>query len=131
MNLQNKIDENKEIIYNLAKDIQHNIGSPDIDLDEIITTILIIILMNFPGMKTPKDINTMLIRIFDHQKKQNDVFKITNMPYKVQVEPPVMSIENYFLLMKEQFENIHNAPKIISINSAGFIEKLSKEKLSE
>jgi len=131
MNLQNKIDENKEIIYNLAQDIQHNIGSPDIDLDEIITTILIIILMNFPGMKTPKDINTMLIRIFDPIKKQNDIFKITNMHYKVQVEPPVMSIEHYFLLMKEQFENIHNAPKIISINSAGFIEKLSKEKLSK
>ena len=126
MNLQNKIDENKEVIYNLAKDIQHNIGTPDIELDEIITILLLIILMNFPGMKTPKDINPMLIRIFNHKEKQNDIFKITNMPYKVLVEPPVMSIENYFLLMKEQLENMPGHPKIISIGPDDFIRKLSE-----
>ena len=125
MNLQNKIDENKEIIYKLAEEIQHTIGSQHIELDEIITVVLIIILMNFPGMKTPKDINTMLIRIFDKDKKQNDVFKIPKLPYNVMIEPPVMSLENYFRLMKDQLENMHGDPKIISIDSKAFIEKLS------
>ena len=61
MELQNKIDKNKEIIYQLAVDIKNNVGQPDIELDEIITILLIIILMNFPTIKTPKDMNTMLI----------------------------------------------------------------------
>ena len=126
MELQNKIDKKKEIIYKLAEDIHTKVGRSDIQLDEIITILLLIILMNFPGMKTPKDINTMLIRIFNHKEKQNDIFKITNMPYKVLVEPPVMSIENYFLLMKEQLENMPGHPKIISIGPDDFIRKLSE-----
>jgi hypothetical protein len=125
MELQNKIDKNKEIIYQLAVDIKNNVGQPDIELDEIITILLIIILMNFPTIKTPKDMNTMLIRIFNKDKKQNDVFKIPNLPYNVMVEPPVMSLENYFRLMKEQLENIHG-PKIIAIDSEAFLSDLSQ-----
>jgi hypothetical protein len=123
MELQNKIDKKKEIIYKLAEDIHTKVGRSDIQLDEIITILLIIILMNFPTIKTPKDINTMLIRIFD--KDKNNVFKIPNLPYNVMVEPPVMSLENYFRLMKEQLENIHK-PKIIAIDSEEFLSKLSK-----
>ena len=45
MELQNKIDKKKEIIYKLAEDIHTKVGRSDIQLDEIITILLIIILM--------------------------------------------------------------------------------------
>jgi len=129
MNIQNKIDENKELIYRLALDIKKKIKE-DLDMDEIITIILIIILVNFPGIKTPKDINTLLIRIFNNKEKINDIYKIEDLPYNIMIESPVMSIENYFTLMKEQLENIHSAPKIIPIVSNDFLHDLSKNKIT-
>ena len=130
MNIQNKIDENKELIYRLATDIKQKLESDDLDIDEIITIILIIILVNFPGIKSPKDINTLLIRIFNNKEKINDIFKIEDLPYNIMIESPVMSIENYFTLMKEQLENIHSAPKIIPIDSKAFLRDLSKNKIT-
>jgi hypothetical protein len=124
MNIQNKIEEKKELIYNLARDIKQQLQSPDIELDDIIIILIIIILMNYPDIKTPKDINTMLIRIFDNKNK---VFEIKGLPYNVIIEPPKMSLDAYFLLMKEHLENIHKDPIIISIDSDDFIYNLSKE----
>jgi len=124
MNIQNKLDENKELIYNLALNIKQKLQSPDIDLDEIIIILIIILLMNSSDIKTPKDINTMLIRIFD---QNNKVFEIKGLPYNAIIEPPKMSLESYFLLMKEHLENIHIKPRIISIDSDDFIHNLSKE----
>jgi hypothetical protein len=127
MNIHDKIYEHKDLIYELAEDIRRQLD-PTIEItDEIITIILTIILMSFPGVKTPKDLNTMVIRHFDKNKKINDLYKISNMrPYKIKVEPPVMSLGDYFLLMKEQLENNRDGPKIISFDSEAFIHKISK-----
>ena len=127
MNLHDKIYEHKDLIYKLADDIKLQLD-PQIEIhDEIITIILIIILMNFPGIKTPKGLNTMVIRHFDKNKKINDLYKISNMrPYKINVELPVMSLDDYFLLMKEQLENNRVGPTIISFDSDAFIHKISK-----
>ena len=69
MNIHDKIYEHKDLIYELAEDIRRQLD-PTIEItDEIITIILTIILMSFPGVKTPKDLNTMVIRHFDKNKK--------------------------------------------------------------
>ena len=124
MNLQNKLEAHKNIISTLANDIKSNLPNSNIEIDEVITILLIIILMNFPGVKTPKDINTMLIRNFSKTDAKNDVYKINNLPYNVMIDGPDMSIETYFLLMKEQLENTHSNPTIISISPTDFLYKL-------
>ena len=92
---------------------------------------LIIILINFPEIRNPNELNTMLIRIINNNGKADTVREFTEFrPTDViVVKSPVIDLETYFSMMKDHLENMKDKEEadIKSINATKLVALLQQE----
>ena len=97
-----------EIKY-LANEI--NKYNPNHSIDQIIATIYLIILLNLEEVEDNLDNKTLLVNVFTGKDNQllNRLYQIKNMPKTIIVKPPIMTVQDYFTMVWDQLDQIHNA----------------------
>ena len=67
--------------------------------------------MNFEQPNSPSDIKTLLINVITKQDNHvlNRLYKIKNMPETIIVKKPIMTVKDYFTMVWNQLDQIHNA----------------------
>jgi hypothetical protein len=132
MNIQNIISKKREI-YSLAEKFHTTLKKEgkDMEINKIIVIILIIILINFPEIRNPNELNTMLIRIINNNGEADTVREFTEFrPTDViVVKSPVIDLETYFSMMKDHLENMKDKEEadIKSINATKLVALLQQE----
>ena len=108
-NLKSILEPYHNEIKNLAREIKGRISEEDDEAD-IIAIIYLIISMNFEQPNSPSDIKTLLINVITKQDNHvlNRLYKIKNMPETIIVKKPIMTVEDYFTMVWNQLDQIHN-----------------------
>tara|TARA_A100001015_G_scaffold23722_1_gene26826 strand:+ start:6651 stop:7034 length:384 start_codon:yes stop_codon:yes gene_type:complete len=108
-NLKSILEPYHNEIKNLAREIKGRISEEDDEAD-IIAIIYLIISMNFERPNSPSDIKTLLINVITKQDNHvlNRLYKIKNMPETIIVKKPIMTVEDYFTMVWNQLDQIHN-----------------------
>ena len=96
-----------EIKY-LANEI--NTYNPNYSIDQIIAIIYLIILLNLEEIENNLDNKTLFVNVLTSKNNQllNRLYKIKNMPETVIVKPPIMTVKDYFTMVWDQLDQIHN-----------------------
>ena len=96
-----------EIKY-LANEV--NKYNPNYNIDQIIAIIYLIILLNLEEVEENLDNKTLFINVLTSKNNQllNRLYKIKNMPETIIVKPPIMTVQDYFTMVWNQLDQIHN-----------------------
>ena len=95
-------------IKHLANEI--NKYNPNHSIDQIIAIIYLIILLNLEEIEDKLDNKTLFVNVLTSKNNQllNRLYQIKNMPETIIVKPPIMTVEDYFTMVWDQLDQIHN-----------------------
>lgn len=95
-------------IKHLANEI--NKYNPNHSIDQIIAIIYLIILLNLEEIEDKLDNKTLFVNVLTSKNNQllNRLYQIKNMPETIIVKPPIMTVEDYFTMVWNQLDQIHN-----------------------
>lgn len=87
-----------------------NTYNPNYSIDQIIAIIYLIILLNLEVIENNLDNKTLFVNVLTSKNNQvlNRLYKIKNMPEKIIVKPPIMTVKDYFTMVWDQLDQIHN-----------------------
>ena len=79
-------------------------------IDQIVAIIYLIILLNLEEVDDNLDNKTLLINVLTNKDNHllNRLYKIKNMPETIIVKPPIMTVQDYFTMVWDQLDQIHN-----------------------
>ena len=97
---------------NEIKHLENEINkyNPNHSIDQIIAIIYLIILLNLKEIEDNLDNKTLFVNVLTSKNNQllNRLYQIKNMPETIIVKPPIMTVEDYFTMVWDQLDQIHN-----------------------